>query len=63
MFTYLTPVATTCSAFGRGRLSARPAGVGGPLFDQGGSPGVSVGTSMARRFSLSALRGEELAEV
>jgi hypothetical protein len=30
---YLTQVTTTCSVFGGGRLSARFAGVGAPLFD------------------------------
>src|ERR1700739_1088012 len=60
---YLTPVATTCSVFGRGRLSAEPAGVGDTLFDRGGMPGIPVSTSLARGLSLPALRrAKELAE-
>jgi len=45
---YLTQVTTTCSFSGCGRLSARPAGIGGALFDRGVLPGVSVSTSLAR---------------
>jgi hypothetical protein len=60
---YLTPVTTICSVFGRGRLSAEPAGVGDTLFDRGGLPGILVSTSLAGGLSLPALRREkELAE-
>jgi len=61
--TLLDPVTTIGSVSGRGGLSARPEGVGGPLLDGGGLPGVALSTSLAGRFSLPALwRDEELAE-
>ena len=56
---YLTQVTTSCSVFGRGGLSARPAGVGGPVFDRGGLPGVPVSTALARWFRVPALRKPE----
>jgi hypothetical protein len=56
---YLTPVTTTCSVFGRGRLSAEPAGAGDTLFDRGGLPGILVWTSLARGLPVPALRREK----
>ena len=54
---YLTPVATTCSVSGHGGLSTGSTGVGGPLFERGGLPGISVSTSLAGGISLSSLCG------
>lgn len=56
---YLTQVTTTCSVSGGGRLSARSAGAGAPLFDRGGLPGVFVSTSLAGRILLPTLRESE----
>ena len=53
---YLTQVTTTCSVLGRGGLSPRPAGDGGPVFDRSGLSGVSVSAALARRLRVPALR-------
>lgn len=61
---YLTKVTTTCSVFGRGGLSTRPAGAGGPVFDRGGLSGVSVSTALASWLRVPALwRAEGVAGV
>ena len=61
---YLTQVTTTCSVSGRGGLSARPVGTGGPVFDRGGLPGVSVSTALAGWLRVPALwRAEGVAGV
>lgn len=52
---YLTKVTTTCSVFGRGGLSTRPAGVGVPVFNRGGLSGVSVSTALASWLRVPAL--------
>jgi len=44
---------------GRGGLSARSAGVGGPVFDRGGLPDVPVSTALARWLRMPALRQPE----
>lgn len=56
---YLTQVTTTCSVSGGGRLSARSAGTGAPLFERGGLPRVFVSTPLAGRILLPTLRGSE----
>src|SRR5579864_5024290 len=52
---YLTKVTTTCSVFGRGGLSTRPAGFGVPVFNRGGLSGVSVSTALASWLRVPAL--------
>ena len=56
---YLTQVTTTCSVSGGGRLSARSAGAGAPLFNRGGLPGVFGSTPLAGWILLPALRRSE----
>jgi len=56
----ITPWAgITCSVLGCGGLSAKFAGVGGPVFDRGGLPGVPVSTALARWFRVPAMRKPE----
>jgi len=52
---YLTQVTTTCSVSGRGGLSKRAVGAGGPVFDRGGLSGVSVSTALASWLRVPAL--------
>lgn len=52
---YLTQVTTTCSVSGRGGLSARLGGVGGPVFVRRGVPDVPVSTALAGWLRVPAL--------